>query len=245
MPPALPVPAPFYICLRLWNCWLPENERHEEERADEPPTGHGVAEHHERGRVRGAPGGRSAADRGGSRLRDRLRVADAAAPAGGPASGEHVRDRPAERAVYSRADGDRRGAVACSEVLVPASRRGGIPLPGRPQREAGGIGSPADGRGVLSGVGDREPAGGIPGPVPGQRAGPGPRPAGIRLLRAGDAGAGGPQVPVLGTGAGVPRNGCAHPVARLRVLHPETGEGPGRRHLSRPAQAAAQATARR
>jgi len=34
-------------------------------------------------------------------------------------------------------------------------------------------------------------------PVPGQRAGAGPRPAGTRLLRAGDAGAGGPQVPVL------------------------------------------------
>ena len=66
------------------------------------------------------------------------------------------------------------------------------------------------------------------------------------MLRAGDAGAGRPQVPVLGAGPGVPGHRGAHPVARLGVLHPQAGEGPGRRHLSGGTGAAPQeATARR
>ena len=61
------------------------------------------------------------------------------------------------------------------------------------------------------------------------------------MLRAGDAGAGRPQVPVLGAGPGVPRHRGAHLVARLGVLCPHAGEGPGRRHLSGGTDAAPQA----
>jgi hypothetical protein len=46
----LPVPAPFYICLRL-ELMAAGERAPQEERTDERPTGHGVAEHHERGRV--------------------------------------------------------------------------------------------------------------------------------------------------------------------------------------------------
>ena len=46
------------------------------------------------------------------------------------------------------------------------------------------------------------------------------------------AGAGGPQVPVLGAGAGVPGHRGAHLVARIGVFHPQAGESPGGRHSS-------------
>ena len=60
------------------------------------------------------------------------------------------------------------------------------------------------------------------------------------VFRAGDAGAGGPQVLVLGAGPGVPRHRGAYLVARLGGLHPQAGEGPGRRHLPGGTDAAAQ-----
>ena len=60
------------------------------------------------------------------------------------------------------------------------------------------------------------------------------------MLRAGHAGAGRPQVPVLGAGPGVPRHRGAHPVARVGGLHPQAGGSPGRRHLSGGTDAAAQ-----
>src|SRR5579875_3109528 len=46
------------------------------------------------------------------------------------------------------------------------------------------------------------------------------------MPRAGDAGARGPHVPVLGAGPGVPRHRGAHSVARLGVVPPQAGEGP-------------------
>ena len=105
---------------------------------------------------------------------------------------------------------------------------------------------PGPGRGVRAGavaggggVRDREPAGRIAGPRTGDSEALARDPLETGCFGPGDAGAGGPQVPV-GAGPGVPGHRGAHLVARLGVFHPQAGESPGRRHLSGGTDAAPQ-----